>query len=140
MFFLSNPIPFNGQSYKKHKRSETNHQLLFMLRNKFRTSPLFVMYYLTKFDEVMQSSFWVFPKLTFANLCKSIHDITTYSASIWPLESGKCGKEGKKNKKIKYLKKENSFFDEIKNIFHSFARAIIWWKNKNLIKTSGHKL
>ena len=30
--------------------------------------------------------------------------------------------------------------DEIKNIFHSFWRAIVWWKNKNLTKNSGHKL
>ena len=44
---------------------------------------------------------------------------------------GKCGKEGEK---FEYLENENSFFYEIKNIFHSFSRAIIWWKNKNLIK------
>ena len=30
----------------------------------------------------------------------------------------------------KYLKNEKSFLDEIKNIFHSFRRAIIWWKIK----------
>ena len=33
-----------------------------------------------------------------------------------------------------------SILDEIKNIFDSFWRPIIWWKNKNLIKNSGHKL
>ena len=37
-------------------------------------------------------------------------------------------------------KNENGFLDEIKNIFHSFWRAIIWWKNKKLIKNSGSKL
>ena len=37
------------------------------------------------------------------------------------------GKEGKmKIKKVEYLKNEKSFLDEIKNIFHSFERAIIW--------------
>ena len=36
--------------------------------------------------------------------------------------------------------KKKSFLDEIKNNFHSFWRAIIWWKNKNLIKSRGHKL
>ena len=30
--------------------------------------------------------------------------------------------------KFKYLKNEKSFLDEIKNIFHSFWRAIIWCK------------
>ena len=39
--------------------------------------------------------------------------------------------EGKtKIQTFKYLKNEKSFLDEIKNIFHSFWRAIIWWKIK----------
>ena len=54
--------------------------------------------------------------------------------------SGMCGKEGKKLQKYEYLENEKSFFDEIKNTFHSFRRAIIFWKNKNLIKISGYKL
>ena len=48
-------------------------------------------------------------------------------------------KEGEKLQKFEYLENEKSFLDEIKNIFHSFWRAIIRWKNKNLIKNSGHK-
>ena len=32
--------------------------------------------------------------------------------------------------KFEYLENEKSFLDEIKNIFHSFWRAIIWWKTK----------
>ena len=58
-------------------------------------------------------------------------------------KSRKCGKEGKKLQKFEYLKNENrnkEIENEIKNTFHSFRRAIIWWKNKNLIKKSGHKL
>ena len=35
-----------------------------------------------------------------------------------------------KNTKFEYLKNEKSFFHEIKNILHSFWRAIIWWKIK----------
>ena len=54
--------------------------------------------------------------------------------------SGMCGKEGKKLQKYEYLENEKSFFVEIKNTFHSFGRASIWWKNKNLIKNSRHKL
>ena len=34
------------------------------------------------------------------------------------------------NKKKEYLENEKSFLDEIKNIFHRFWRAIIWWKIK----------
>ena len=44
-------------------------------------------------------------------------------------ESGNCGKEGEN-----YKKNKKSFLNEIKNIFHIFYMAIIWWKNKNLIK------
>ena len=69
-----------------------------------------------------------------------IHHITNYSTSICPFVTGKCGKEGKKLQKFEYHENGKSFFDEIKNTFHSFGRAIIWWKNKNLIKNSGHKL
>ena len=53
IFFLSNPVPFNEQSYQKQKGSGTSHQSLFRLQNKFRKIPLLVMYYLTKFDDVM---------------------------------------------------------------------------------------
>ena len=58
------------------------------------------------------------------------HFMTSYSTSICPFESGKCEKEGKKSQKFEYLENEKSFLDEIKNIFHSFWRAIIWWEIK----------
>ena len=48
-----------------------------------------------------------------------MHDIN-YSTSIWPFESGKCGKQEEKIQKFEYLKNEKNFLDEIKNIFHSF--------------------
>ena len=52
-FFFLNPVPFNGQSHQKQKESGTSDQLLFRLRNKFKNIPLFVIYHLTKFDDVM---------------------------------------------------------------------------------------
>ena len=88
--------------------------------NKFRKIPSFAICYLTKFDDIMSSSFRIIPKITSANLCKSIHDIINYSTSICPFESGKCGKEGKKSQKFEYHKNKKRFLDEIKNIFHSF--------------------
>ena len=83
-------------------------------------------FHLTKFDDVMWSSFWV------------IHDMINYSTSIYPFESGRCGEERKKSQKIEYLENKKSFSDKINNIFRCFWRAIIWWKNKKVIKTSGH--
>ena len=47
--FLSNLVPFNGQSYQK----QTCDQLLFRLQNKFQKIPLLVIYYRTKFDDVI---------------------------------------------------------------------------------------
>ena len=53
LFFISNPVPFNGESYRKQKGSGTSAQLLSKSRNKFRKIPLFIIYYLAKFDDVM---------------------------------------------------------------------------------------
>ena len=52
-FYLSNPVPFNEQSYQKQKGPGTSDQSLFRLQNKFRKIPLLVIYYLTKFDDVI---------------------------------------------------------------------------------------
>ena len=120
IFFLSNPVPFNGQSYQKQKGPGTSNQSLFRLQSKFRKIPLLVIHYLTKFDDIILSSFRVIPKITSANSCKPIHNIINYATSIWPFEFGKCGKEGKKLQKFEYLENEKSFLDVIENVFHSF--------------------
>ena len=49
--------------------------------------------------------------------------------------TAKVEKEGRPEiQKFEYLENEKSFLHEIKRIFNSFWRAIIWWKNKNLMK------
>ena len=53
LFSLSNPVPFNRQNYQKQKGPGTSDQSLFRLQNKFRKIPLLVIYYLTKFDDVI---------------------------------------------------------------------------------------
>ena len=118
LFFLSNPVPFSGQSYQNG--SGTRDLLLFRLQNKFTKISLLVIYYLTKFDGVIQSGFSVIPNITPANLCKPIHDIINYSISICPFESGKCGKEEQKLQKFEYLENKKSFLDETKYIFIVF--------------------
>ena len=57
LFFLLNPVPVNRYNDQKPKGSGTSDQLLFRSQNKFRKIPLFIIYYLTKFDDVTQSSF-----------------------------------------------------------------------------------
>ena len=53
LFFLLNPVPFDGQNYQKQKRPGTSDQLIFRLQNKFRKIPLLVTYYLNKFDDII---------------------------------------------------------------------------------------
>ena len=120
------------------KRPGTSDQLLFRLQNKSRKIPLLVIYYLTKFDDIIQRGFWVIPKITSVNLCGPIHDMINYSFSICPFWSGKCGKEGEKLWKFEHFESEKSFLDKIKNILNSFWRGTNWLKN--LIKNRGHKL
>ena len=52
-FLLLSPVFFNRQNYQKQKGPGTSDQWLFRLRNKFRKISLLVMYYLTKFDNVI---------------------------------------------------------------------------------------
>ena len=54
LFFISNPVLFNGQSYKKQKGLGTSNQSLFRLQNKFTKISILVKYYQTKFDGVIQ--------------------------------------------------------------------------------------
>ena len=74
----------------------------FRLQNKFRKISLLVMHGLTKFDNVIKSSFLVTQKITSANLCKPVYDIRNYSTLICPFESQKYGMEGKKLQKFDY--------------------------------------
>ena len=53
LFFLSNPVPLNEQSYQKQKGSGNSDRSLFRSQDKFKKIPFFDIYYLTKFDEVM---------------------------------------------------------------------------------------
>ena len=71
-FFLPNPVLFNTQNYQKQKGPGTSDQPLFRLQNKFRKIPLLVMYYLTKFDNVIYSGFWVILKII--QICKFMQD------------------------------------------------------------------
>ena len=48
-----------------------------------------------------------------------------------PLKQWLTGIKKREIQKFEYLENKMSFLDEIKNIFHSFWRAIIWLKIKN---------
>ena len=51
--FSFEPSPFKWKSYDKKKGFGTSHQSLFRLQNKFKKISLSVIYYQTKFDDVI---------------------------------------------------------------------------------------
>ena len=64
LFFLSNPVPFNRQSYQKQKGPGTSDQSLFRLQDKFPKISLLVLHYLGKFNGVIYKAvFELFQKL-----------------------------------------------------------------------------
>ena len=63
----------------------------------FLENPFLFMYHLGNFDHLIQSGFWVIPKITFAHLCKPIHNIII-PVLCDPLNV-KTGKEGGKIQK-----------------------------------------
>ena len=48
-------------------------------------------------------------------------------------------RKGKNYKILNISRTKRAFLMKLKNGFHSLGRAIIWWKNKNLIRNSEHK-
>ena len=121
LFFLLNPIPFNGQSYKKQKGPGTSHQSLFRPWNKFRKNPLFVKVWWCHVKHFLSYSKSYICKFMQVNSWH--HKLFHFHLTLW---IWKVWKGREKIQKFKYLENENSFLDEIKNIFHSFVRAIIW--------------
>ena len=62
------------------------------------------------------------------------HKLFHFYLSFW---NWKMWKRRGKITKIGISREQKSFLDEIKNIFRSFWRAVICWKNKILIKKIG---
>ena len=62
---------------------------------------------LGKFSDLMPSGLWVIPKIAFANLCKSIHNIKTILVSL--TLNLKTGKKGEKLQKTEDLEIKKSW-------------------------------
>ena len=137
LYFLLNSVFFNGQSKTKvawsswpvapqvpkhvHKKSFISYKLSEQV---WCYKSGFLSYYKNDICKYMQENSWHH---------KLFH--CHFSFWIW-----KVWKGTEKIQKSEYLEDARSFLDEIKNICHSCWRAIIRWKNKNLIKNNGRKL
>ena len=67
------------------------------------------MYYLTKFDDVIYSGFWVILKIKSVNLCKPIYDIINYSTSFAILNLESVEKKGKNYKNLNISRTKRAF-------------------------------
>ena len=134
LIFLSNPDPLNGKVFKNKKGLE----LVTSRSSGYETSSQKLLS-----DLVWWCNWKWFLSYSKNYTCKFMQVNSwhlNYSTSICPFESGNYGKKEEKLQKSEYLQNKKTFLEEIKNIFHSFWRLIIWWKNENLIKISEHKL
>ena len=121
LFFLSNPVSFNGQSYQKQKGSGTSAQSLFRSRNKFRKFPLLV---IILSDKVWWCNVKKFLSYSKNYICKFMqvnschHKLFHFHLSFW---IWKVWKRREKNTKMwKSRERKELFRWNKKNIFHSF--------------------
>ena len=139
--FFFRTVSFDWQSWQKQKKSGTSHQSLLRSWNKFRKIPLFVVYHLTKFDNVMWNSFWVIPK----TICKFMkvnlwhHELSHFHLSFILLNLESVERQGKITK-IWISREWKEFFRWNKKQFSSFLNGYHLVKNWKFDKNSRHKL
>ena len=63
----------------------TSYKFLFGLQNISWKIPFLVTYHLGNFDDLIQSHFWIIPKITYAYVCKTIQYIIIIPVSSDPI-------------------------------------------------------
>ena len=129
VFFLLNPVSFLTDKIIKNKRG-------LELVTSRSSGLLLVIYYLTKFDEAVFEWFQKLHLQVYASQWH--HKLFRLPLSCWIWKVCK-GKDIVTKIWISWEQKELFQWNKT-NFCFCFWRAIIWWKNKNLIKNSGHKL
>ena len=114
--------------------------ILFRVANFFRKISFLVIYHLGKFDDsIIQSGFWVIPNITFANLCRPIHDIIIIPVSSNPYNLKTEEREKMNTSKPKKLLRWNkkAFFIIFEML--SFAGKILKTEDTILTFISSYK-
>ena len=118
LFFLSNPVSFNEQSYQKQKGAGTSDRSLFRLYTKQVQKNSFISYILS--DQVWWCNVNQFLSYSKNYICKFMqanwwhHKLFHYYLSFW---IWKVGKEGKKIIKIRIPWEQNELFRWTKKLF-----------------------
>ena len=125
-FFFPTQSFLMGKVIKKKR----NLELVTSLSSGYKTSSKKIIYWL----------YIIWPSLMVLEFFQKLH-LQIYASQcmtslILPLpfillNLNKVERKRKKYKKLNILRTKKAFLDEIKNIVHSFWRAIIWLKNKN---------
>ena len=67
--------------------------------------------------------------MSYQVLIYAVYDVINFKVYLQTTLKAMADREKKRGRKIQkyeYLENEKSFLDEIKSIFHSFLKAIIW--------------
>ena len=116
------PSRFFGQDYINQKEPGTTYYSLLKLQIIFKNIPFSLIYHLNNFDALVQSCFWVIPKIAYANLCKPAHDVIIIPVSTVHLKLKHMKRKEKNSKKFKILRKKRAFQIKLKAFFIIFER------------------
>ena len=83
------------------------------------------------FDDLMQSGFWVIPKVTFANLSKPVSKVTIIPVSSDPLNLEAVEGKGKKTKKWTLWEQRELFRWSEKHFLWFLKYFLLGKKKKN---------
>ena len=139
LFFLPNPVSFNVQTYQNQKGPGD----LLRLRNKFGKIPLLVTSHIMIIHHVRWCNVMQLLSYFKSSVCKFLQ-ANSWHHKLFYFHSAFCVRKvwkGREKMTKNWISRERKelFRWNGKN-FSYFWRAIIWWKNKEMIKNSTRKL
>ena len=95
-----------------------------------------VIFHQGNFDKSIQRGFWVIPKITFINLCRSVHDIIIIQDSSDPLDLECVESEEKNLREIRISCERKELFRWNKKHFSLIFEMHFFGKNRKIAHTS----
>ena len=113
IFFFFTPTPFWWTKFLK----KIIWDLIQVSQNIIWNTYFLVIYHLGNFDNLIHSSYWVIPKITFDNICKSIQNVIIISVSSGPLNLENVEKKEKNTKNFSHLEKKSLLLIRLKHLW-----------------------